>query len=139
MVRRSGHREAVRDDGDLEGRRKAFGAALAKRRRDLALSQTALGQALGGIGQSAVSQWECGETQARPEHVYAAEEVLGLTPGTLSRLLGYLPPSTLALTAPGHVREAIRRDPLLTEREKRSFLSLYDAIVAGRQGQVRHA
>lgn len=136
MSRRE-HRDSVRGGGHLEARRKAFGAALAQRRRDLALSQTALGQALGGIGQSAISQWECGATQPQREHAYAAEEVLGLTPGTLSRLLGYVPPSTRARAAPAEVREAIRRDPLLTEKEKRSFLSLYDTIVDGRQGGVR--
>ena len=103
------------------------------RRRELALSQTDLGRALGGIGQSAISQWECGGVQPQREHVFAAEKALRLTPGTLSRLLGYLPPSASARAAPDDVRKAIRRDPLLTEKEKRSFLSLYDAIVAGRQ------
>ena len=129
-------RAPVRGDGAVEARRKAFGAALAKRRRALSLSQTALGRALGGIGQSAISQWECGETEPRPQHVYAVERVLGLHPGTLSRLLGYLPPSTPGRGPPGDVRQAIRRDPLLTDTEKRSFLSLYNAIVVGRQGQV---
>lgn len=131
-------RHEHRDSGQgksLEAGRKAFGAALAKRRRDLALNQTALGQALGGIGQSAISQWESGATQPQRQHAYAAEEVLGLTPGTLSRLLDYVPPSKTA-RATGDVPEAIRRDPLLTEKEKRSFLSLYEAIVAGRQGRA---
>lgn len=137
MSRRE-HRDSdsVRAGGDLDARSKAFGAALTRRRRELALSQTALGRALGGIGQSAISQWECGGTQPQREHVFAAEEVLGLTPGTLSRLLGYLPPSAPARGPPAEVRESIRRDPFLTEKEKRSFLSLYEAIVAGRQGLV---
>ena len=132
-------RREHRDSGQgerLEARRKAFGAALAKRRRELALSQTALGQALGGIGQSAISQWESGATQPQRGHVYAAEEVLGLAPGTLSRILGYVPPSKSARATPGDVPEAIRRDPFLTDKEKRSFLFLYEAIVAGRQGRV---
>lgn len=122
-----------------EAQRKAFGAALAKRRKELALSQSALGQALGGVGQSAVSQWECGETQPRSEYVYAAEKTLGLTPGTLSRLLGYLPPSRSSRGSPGGVKEAIRRDPLLTSREKRSLLALYESLVAGRVGRVDSA
>lgn len=128
------HRSPGRErDGDsAETRRKAFGAALAKRRKELALSQTALGRALGGIGQSAVSQWERGDIQPRPEYVYAVEKTLGLTPGTLSRMLGYLPPSRPPKSGPGGVREAIRRDPLLTSKEKRSLLSLYDSLTAGR-------
>ena len=125
-----------RDGKPAEARRKAFGAALAKRRKELALSQTALGRALGGIGQSAVSQWERGDLQPRPEHVYALEKTLGLTPGTLSRMLGYLPPSRPSKSGPGGVREAIRRDPLLTSKEKRSLLSLYDSITAGRSAST---
>ncbi len=115
-----------------ETRRQTFGAVLAKRRKELQLSQTALGRALGGVAQSAISQWECGETEPRAEHVYAAEDALGLTPGTLSRLLGYLPPSSASLGEPGSFRDAVRRDPLLTKEEKRSFLSLYQAVTAGR-------
>lgn len=120
----------------VEARRKAFGAALAKRRRELSLSQTALGKALGGVGQSAVSQWECGDTEPRPEHVYLSEKALGLAPGTLSRLLGYLPPSGAPSGAPGAVREAIRRDPLLTPKEKRTLLALYDSLTAGRSAEA---
>ena len=128
--------ESARAGADLEARRKAFGAALTARRRELALSQTALGRALGGIGQSAISQWECGGVQPQREHVFAAEKVLGLAPGTLSRLLGYLPPSAPARAEATDVRKAIRRDPFLTEKEKRSFVCLYEAIVADRQGRA---
>lgn len=127
---------ATRDSQSREERRKAFGAALAKRRKQLALSQTALGEALGGVGQSAVSLWECGETQPRPQMVYAAEKALGLTPGTLSRLLGYLPPARPRNSGLGGVREAIRLDPLLTDKEKRSLLALYESLTAGRSGRV---
>lgn len=121
-----------RDGAWSEGCRKAFGAALAKRRKELALSQTALGRALGGVGQSAISQWERGDIQPRPEYVYAVEKALGLAPGTLSRTLGYLPPTRPPKSGPGGVREAIRRDPLLTSKEKRSLVSLYDSLTAGR-------
>ncbi|MCA1843268.1 MAG: helix-turn-helix domain-containing protein [Actinobacteria bacterium] len=131
--------DPVRAGGDLEARRMAFGAALMRRRRELSLSQTDLGLALGGIGQSAISQWECGGVQPQRQHVFAAEEALSLTPGTLSQLLGYLPPSAPARTDPADVRKAIRRDPFLTEKEKRSFLCLYEAIVAGRKGPPRHS
>jgi transcriptional regulator with XRE-family HTH domain len=123
-------------DSHEGGRRRAFGAALAKRRHELSLSQAALGKALGGVGQSAISQWECGETQPRPDHVYAAERVLGLSPGSLSRLLGYLPPSRSGASTARDVHDAIKRDPLLTDREKRSFIVLYEAIAAGREGRV---
>lgn len=118
-----------------ERQRKNFGAALSRRRRQLSLTQGALGEALGGVGQSAVSQWERGETQPRAEHVYAAEQVLGFAPGGLSRLLGYLPPTPRrAEMGRGGVREAIRRDPRLTRTEKRSLLALYESLVAGREG-----
>jgi transcriptional regulator with XRE-family HTH domain len=108
---------------------------LAKRRRELELSQTALGRALGGVAQSAVSQWESGETEPRVEHVYAAEKALGLAPGTLSRMLGYLPPSGGKKGDPVSFREAVRRDPLLRDEEKRSFLVLYNALTVGRSVQ----
>lgn len=132
MGRGDNKRGAARQLSTPEERRQAFGAALAKRRKDLQLSQTALGRALGGVAQSAVSQWECGETQPRAEHVYAAELALGLTPGTLSRLLGYLPPSSANLGPAGSFREALRLDPLLTDGEKRSLLILYEALTGGR-------
>jgi hypothetical protein len=68
--------------------------------------------------------------------VYAAEKALGLTPGTLSRLLGYLPPARPAKAALGGVRDAIRNDPLLTDKEKRSLVSLYESLTAGRSGRA---
>jgi transcriptional regulator with XRE-family HTH domain len=137
MARGRNSGRGLRQLNTSEARRQAFGAALAKRRKELQLSQTALGRALGGIAQSAVSQWECGETEPRAEHVYAAENALGLTPGTLSRMLGYLPPSSTKNNDPGSFREAVRRDPLLTDEEKRSFLVLYNALTGGRSARLK--
>lgn len=125
-----------RDGAQPEKCRKAFGAALAKRRKELALSQTALGRALGGVGQSAISQWERGDIQPRPEYVYAVETALGLGPGTLSRILGYLPAAHPPKAGFGGVRDAIRRDPLLTSKEKQSLRALYDSLTAGRTGRI---
>lgn len=137
MARGNRARGALRQLSTPEARRQAFGAALAKRRKELQLSQTTLGRALGGVAQSAVSQWECGETEPRADHVYAAENALGLTPGTLSRLLGYLPPSSANLGTVHSFRDGLRLDPLLTDEEKRSLLVLYDALTGGRSAGAR--
>jgi transcriptional regulator with XRE-family HTH domain len=72
-------------------RRVSIRAALRRAREQLDLSQREIGDALSGVTGSAVGQWEAGQTEPRPAVVFALEVELGLDPGTLSRILGYLP------------------------------------------------
>lgn len=78
------------------------------------------------ITASAVTQWINGETEPARSYVFAAEEVLGLKPGTLSRLLGYLPVAAKPATS---VLDAIDADSKLTSRSREMLRSAYRAAV----------
>lgn len=67
-----------------------FGKAMSKARQDRDLSQAALG-AMVKSNQSTVSSWERGESEPPPDFVFAIETACKVPPGSLSRLLGYMP------------------------------------------------
>lgn len=80
-----------------------------------------------GVSQSAISQWIKAQTEPLPPRVFEIERVLGVEPGTLSRLLGYRPDDgadTLSVEA------AILADPSLTDDQKNRFLGLFRDITA---------
>lgn len=82
-----------------------------------------LGVVLGEqVNPTSVSQWAAGTHEPSREKVWAMESVLGMKPGTLSRLLGYLPVNARSITS---VVEAIDADPKLGERERRSLKAAY--------------
>jgi hypothetical protein len=61
--------------------------------------------------QSTVSAWFQGKSYLRPSRVFIIERILGMRPGTLSKLDGYLP---LKDGAPTTVEEALLADPDIT-------------------------
>jgi hypothetical protein len=61
--------------------------------------------------QSTVGAWLQGKAYMRPSRVFTIEKVLGLRPGTLSKLDGYQP---LVNAVPTTVEEALDADPDLT-------------------------
>ena len=109
--------------------REVFRRALQQAREDCGLSQRALAQAV-GVTQGAVWQWErdSGATVPRPDVAIRLEQVLGLEPGQLSRLLGYLPATTETGTTAGVV-EAARTDPRLGEQERELLIAVYRELV----------
>jgi len=110
-----------------EEQRDAFRHALRSAREDAGFSTRKLAGAL-DLSQSAVWQWEEGRTLPRPEMVTAAERALGVEPGRLSRLLGYV--STEVADRPvASVLEAVDADPRLGDRERTVLRTVYRALV----------
>lgn len=100
------------------GMKADFGAAL----REAMGATTA--QALAdhvGLTRDAVAKWMAGTTEPPPLTVFAVERFLGVTPGDLSRHLGYQP-----LGSP-QVLAAIDADPALTDQGKAMLRAAYRA------------
>lgn len=100
------------------------------RLRDLHRNQTWLGEEVARIlglsapvAQTTVSNWMNGRNVPEPPSVFAMERALGLRPGQLSILFGYLPPNARPLG--GGVEEAIAEDPYLAGNLKRALLAAY--------------
>lgn len=104
------------------GARRRFGQALADSRKKRGLSQTELGQRVGGVVQSTVSAWETGVTEPTPKQVFAMETMLGLKSGDLSKALGYLP--ALEKSHPS-AEEYVDADPHLEPWAKQVLLGIY--------------
>lgn len=100
-----------------------FGTALKNARGVRQMTQGQLGEALGGVTQSAISAWEAGDYEPSPQLVFAAEQILELGPGHLSRILGYLPLE--AAEAPPSFEDAVLNDRTLDEPLQRALLALY--------------
>jgi transcriptional regulator with XRE-family HTH domain len=78
------------------------------------LSQEALASEL-GTAQSAVSEWLRGR-KPNPERVYQLEKYFDLPPGSLARLLNYLPPTERGVET--DVDAALILDNTLNEEQK---------------------
>lgn len=78
------------------------------------------------ITASAVAQWINGDTEPARQYVFAAEEVLSLKPGTLSRILGYLP---VAAKPAVSVLDAIDADPSLSEKMRDVLRAAYRSAI----------
>jgi transcriptional regulator with XRE-family HTH domain len=105
----------------------AFSDALKRARGESGMSLRALAEAV-EASHTVVAQWERGEHAPRPPRVRMLEHVLQLSPGSLSRLLGYWP----AESSDGHsvgVIEAARADPRLGERDRRILTAVYRELV----------
>jgi len=115
----------------------AFAATLAETMQEREMTQVALGDAL-GLTQSAVSSWRTGEAIPDWDTVFEIEVALQLSPGYLSRHLGYYPPT--ALKGGGGVEAEVKRDPLLDAPGKRVILAIYhDLTTRARQRRGRPA
>lgn len=114
--------EGRRDRGAR--RRARFGEALAAALGVRSITQRDLGARLGGVTQSSISAWRSGHAEPLPDTVFAAERVLGLRPGTLSRHLGYVPNEALD-KPPSSFDQVVAEDPLLDVVQKRALLAVY--------------
>lgn len=61
-----------------------------------------------------------------PHTVFAIEQALLLRPGSLSKMLGYVPASARSSTS---VRDAIADDAGLTDSGRRALLAAYEQLV----------
>ncbi len=102
-----------------------FGEALRRALAAAGTSQRDLATELGLSSQSVVSQWISGTHEPSPSRVFAVEEALHLAPGTLSRLLGYLPLEAVpALDVPA----AVAADPALSAQNRAAVLAVYEVL-----------
>jgi transcriptional regulator with XRE-family HTH domain len=108
--------------------REAFRHALRRAREICGLSQRAVGDAVGRTG-SAVWQWEEGRGAPDQTTVTKLEGVLGLEPGSLAKLLGYV---SAGADGPVSVIEALNADPRLNDSGRELLTSVYGWLV--RQG-----
>ena len=105
-----------------------FRRMLVETRARRRLSQRQLGKAA-GVSKAAVSQWEVGRSLPVPAKVPNLERTLELEPGTLSRLLGYLPITSGDDKTTLDVIEAIRQDARLGEHGQELLIAMYRQLV----------
>jgi len=108
--------------------REEFRELLRERRQARRLSLSVLG-GLVGVSKSAVAQWESGRSLPVPAKVPALERALDLEPGSLSRLLGYLPIVTGNDKTSLDVIEAIRRDSRLGSHGQELLITMYRQLL----------
>ena len=109
----------------------AFRRGLRRARERRNVSQRALSR-LAGVSHSAVSQWESGRALPEPVKVVLLERALELEPGSLSRLLGYMPIAHQVDQAAMDVMRALEADPRLGERERELLATMYRQLVRQR-------
>lgn len=78
-------------------------------------------------GQPAVTAW-LNTSDIPPDRVFAIEQALGKRPGSLSRLMGYVPVGTERACT---VERALAEDPNLTATQREVVLGAYRAAVRG--------
>jgi transcriptional regulator with XRE-family HTH domain len=112
--------------------REAFRQALRRARDASGLSQRVVGEAVGRTG-SAVWQWE--EGRGAPDHTTVAnlEAVLELEPGSLAKLLGYVPTGSVG---PVSLVEALNADPRLDDSGRELLTSVYRWLVRRGAGEM---
>src|SRR5687768_356630 len=99
-----------------------FATLLAEVMAARGISQSQLGD-LVGRSQKAVSDWVTGNAEPPPTMVFALEAILSLSPGALSRCLGYVPVSVLE--AQPTVEDALLTDPTLDESYRLAAIASY--------------
>jgi transcriptional regulator with XRE-family HTH domain len=117
--------------------REAFKQAIAHARRGHGWSQRKLAEKL-GVSHSTVAFWEQGKTLPTPVNVVDLERILELEPGTLARLLGYMPLDTMQREM-RTVLDAIMADPDLGQRERDLLLAMYRELIRQRRAERKPA
>jgi transcriptional regulator with XRE-family HTH domain len=112
--------------------RDEFRRVLKETRTRRRLSLRALG-AVAGVSKSAVAQWENGRSLPVPGKVPDLERALELEPGTLSRLLGYLPIASGDAKTSLDVIEAIRHDARLGQHGQELLITMYRQLLRQRE------
>jgi hypothetical protein len=85
------------------------------------------------VDQTGVSRWVAGKRHMQPAEVFAVEQVIGLAPGALSRLLGYVPADLVPQVG---VPDAIAADLGLTSSQRRMLIAAWRAARADTAGRA---
>jgi hypothetical protein len=116
----------AREAETTEEERRAFAAALGEILAARYSSQAAAAADL-VVHQTTISNWLTAKHEPRRVEVFALEQHLGLRAGSLSILLGYLPPT---FDPPKSVMDAIDSDPGLTPEQREALLDQYQGALA---------
>lgn len=112
--------------------RHAFGIAL-KTAIDTAGAEPAEVGERAGTSADTIYRWMRGETEPKwPALTFAIEEFLRVSPGDLSRHLGYVP-----VAGATNLAAAIDADPRLTVEAKEMLRAAYRAAVKASRGDTR--
>lgn len=85
-------------------------------------------------GQNTVAGWESGKYALKPRKLFVIERALGVAPGAISRIAGYVP----AATKPARtVAEAIAADNDLSSDQKEDLVAQYQGMVARTRARRR--
>lgn len=114
---------------DEAERRRQFGQALREALAVRKKTQRDLGALLGGLSQPWISAWIAGDAEPVPLTVFEVERVLELVPGSLSKLLGYLPLDAVTVTA--DFDKVVKADPYLDDDAKKGLVSMYRSLRRG--------
>ena len=106
--------------------RTEFGNSLARALRSRGMTQVELAESL-DTAQSVISAWINGRSEPAPGTVFTLEKQLGMDPGSLSRVLGYLPPEAAKVATT--VRDAVARDFSVDEQYKPMLMAVYRELV----------
>lgn len=118
----------LREDENASARQ--FGRALAL---EIERAGRAPSEIAAQMGKSAswLSNWIKGlSTPRTPAEAFAVEDEIGVSPGSLTQLLGYVPVGAEKMTCT--VAVAIAGDPDLTDTEKDVLMNTYQVLVSGR-------
>lgn len=121
---------AKRRMASAEARRRAFGSGLSDALAAHSLTQADLAELM-STTQSTVSGWINARSEPAAETVFAVEEAMGLSPGYLSRLLGYLP--LTAVGARPDVEATIANTDEVDDLSKRMMLTVWRTLVEKHQ------
>lgn len=113
-----------------------FSIVLSEALRAHEVSQTRLAELL-GTTQSTVSLWATGKAVPDPHTVFDIEEVLGLRPGQLSRVLGFLP--VASEKAPIDIEDCISQLDLDVESKRMLVIVARNTINNYRKLQSRES
>lgn len=80
----------------------------------------------GPIAQATVSNWIQGNNRPTPERAFAVEEAMDCAPGSLTKLLGFIPAHAVHVES---VVAAIDADPCLSPMARRLLKASYQAAV----------
>ncbi len=108
-------------------RRKQFGGVLNEALTVRAMKQSDLAEAV-GTTQSAVSAWITGKSEPGARTVFLVETALDVSPGYLSIILGYIPPS--AKNVQQTPEEQVAHSTTWTEDSKKVILSVMRTLAS---------
>lgn len=93
------------------------------------IAQRQIAGDLGWGTHTRFTKWRHAVSEPNPDEVFQLEEYLGVAPGTLSRHLGYLPPSAAKMSRPPCFEDVVKNDDMIPDWGKDQLISVYRGII----------